>query len=293
MVDTARRAVDTPGASVQAIPADGDGRSAEDRLGRIAMGVEYDGSAFSGWQTQRHARSVQQCLEQAISAVAAHPIRVHCAGRTDAGVHGLGQVVHFDTTAERSGRSWVLGTNANLPDDVAVRWARPVSGAFHARFNATGRHYRYLILCRPTRSALWRNRAVWTHRLLDVERMREAAWPLVGQHDFTSFRALACQAKSPVRTIRYLEFEQRVDLIELRVGADGFLHHMVRNLAGVLMAIGRCDAEVGWTTELLALRDRARGGVTAPPQGLYLTRVDYPADFDLPSPDDVDLLSML
>ena len=293
MVDTARRVVDTHGTRVDVVPTDADGGSQDDRQRRIAMGVEYDGSAFSGWQTQHHARSVQQCLEQAISAVAAHRIRVHCAGRTDAGVHGLGQVVHFDTTAERSERSWVLGTNANLPDDVAVRWARPVSSAFHARFKATGRHYRYLILCRPTRSALWRGRAVWTHRPLDLERMRQAAGPLVGQHDFTSFRALACQAKSPLRTIRYLAFERRDDLIELRVGADGFLHHMVRNLAGVLMAIGRGDAEIGWTSELLALRDRARGGVTAPPQGLYLARVDYPAVFDLPCPGDVDLLSML
>lgn len=260
---------------------------------RIAMGVEYDGSAYSGWQHQHHARTVQQCVEQAVAAVADHPIRVQCAGRTDSGVHGLGQVVHFDTVAQRSQRSWLLGTNANLPDDIAVRWAMPVAADFHARFSASGRHYRYLILCRPTRSALWRNRAVWTHRSLDIKPMREAAWALVGRHDFTSFRALACQAKSPVRTIRYLELERRGDLIELRVGADGFLHHMVRNLAGVLMAIGRGDATVGWTRELLDLRDRARGGVTAPPHGLYLARVDYPQQFGLPFADDAALFTML
>jgi tRNA pseudouridine38-40 synthase len=224
------------------------------------------------------------------------PVRVHCAGRTDSGVHALGQVVHFDTGVERSMRSWVLGTNANLPDDIAVQWAMPVPLGFHARFSATGRHYRYLILCRPARSALWRSRAVWTHRRLDIAPMREAALALVGQHDFTSFRALACQAKSPVRTIRYLELERRGPLIELRVGADGFLHHMVRNLAGVLMAIGRGEAEVGWTRELLDLRDRSRAGVTAPPQGLYLARVDYPEHFGLPGclplGDDADPLSV-
>jgi tRNA pseudouridine38-40 synthase len=262
--------------------ADVGGRPVANAERRIAMALEYDGSAYSGWQYQHHARSVQECLEKAVAAVADHPVRVHCAGRTDSGVHGLGQVVHFDTGAERSMRSWVLGTNANLPDDIAVQWATPVSPDFHARFSATGRHYRYLILCRPARSALWRSRAVWTHRRLAIAPMREAALALVGRHDFTSFRALACQAKSPVRTIRYLELERRGPLIELRVGADGFLHHMVRNLAGVLMAIGRGDADAGWVRELLDLRDRSRGGITAPPQGLYLAQVDYPERFDLP-----------
>lgn len=261
--------------------------------GRIAMGLEYDGSAYSGWQHQHHARTIQERVEQAVAAVADHPIRVHCAGRTDSGVHGLGQVVHFDTVAQRNRRSWLLGTNANLPDDIAVRWAMPVAADFHARFSATGRHYRYLILSRPTRSALWRNRAVWTHRTLNVKPMREAARALVGQHDFTSFRAQACQAKSPVRTIRYVDLERRGDLIEFRVGADGFLHHMVRNLAGVLMAIGRGDAAVGWTRELLDLRDRTRGGVTAPPHGLYLARVDYPPQLGLPFEGDAALITML
>jgi tRNA pseudouridine38-40 synthase len=250
------------------------------------MQVEYDGSAYSGWQVQHHADTVQARLEAAIAQVAASPVRVHCAGRTDAGVHALGQVIHFDAQARRSPRGWVLGTNSKLPDDIAVRWAVPVPGDFHARFSATGRHYRYLILCRPTRSALWRGRAVWTHRPLDLARMRTAGALLVGRHDFTSFRALACQAKSPVRTLRYLHLARQDELIRLEVGADGFLHHMVRNIAGVLMTIGRGEAPVDWTAELLALRDRARGGVTAPPDGLYLTGVDYPEHFDLPSRDD-------
>lgn len=250
--------------------------------GRIALAVEYDGGAYSGWQLQHHADTVQARLEAALGRVAAEPVRVHCAGRTDAGVHAEGQVVHFDTRAERSARSWVLGTNSNLPADIAVRWAQAVAPDFHARFSATGRHYRYVILCRPTRSALWRGRAVWTHKTLDLARMRTAGGLLVGRHDFTSFRALACQAKSPVRTLRYLHLERQGDLITLALGADGFLHHMVRNIAGVLMAIGSGEAPVAWTAELLAVRNRALGGVTAPPHGLYLAGVDYPADFGLP-----------
>lgn len=258
---------------------------------RIAMGVEYDGGGYSGWQIQHHADTVQARLEAALAVVAAEPIRVHCAGRTDTGVHAEGQVVHFDTAAERSPRGWVLGTNTKLPDDIAVRWAKPVPSDFHARFRATGRHYRYQILCRPTRSALSRGHAVWTHRPLDRARMRAAASMLVGRHDFSSFRAAGCQAKSPVRTVRYVHLGCRSlgsggELLSLHIGADGFLHHMVRNIAGVLMAIGRGDAPVAWTAELLALRDRASGGVTASPHGLYLTGVDYPERFGLPAPGD-------
>lgn len=249
---------------------------------RVAMGVEYDGSDYSGWQVQHHAETVQAVLGRAVAQVANHPVTLHCAGRTDARVHAVGQVVHFDTPAERTLRSWVLGTNANLPQDVAVRWARFVSNDFHARFSAIARHYHYRILCRSTRSALDHHRCVWSHRPLALEPMQRAARALVGRHDFSTFRALACQAKSPVRTVHYLALERRGDRIEITIGADGFLHHMVRNIAGVLMAIGRGDADEGWTGDLLALRDRTRGGVTAPPHGLYLVRVDYPATFDLP-----------
>ncbi len=249
---------------------------------RIALGVEYLGTHYCGWQFQHHDISVQQVLEQALARVADRPIRVHCAGRTDAGVHATGQVVHFETSAVRPERAWTLGVNAHLPDDVAVRWARAVDADFHARFSALARHYRYLILRRPTRSALWYRRAFWTHRALSLAPMRAAAAALIGRHDFTSFRALACQAKSPVRTLHYLDLIERGSLLELRVGADGFLHHMVRNLVGVLLAIGRGERPVSWAAELLALKDRSRGGVTAPAHGLYLVRVDYPAAFGLP-----------
>lgn len=249
---------------------------------RIAMGIEYDGSAFHGWQTQHHARSVQATLEAAIGRVADHPVRVHCAGRTDAGVHADEQVIHFETEADRTARAWVLGSNVNLPPDVAVRWAGPVDARFHARFSAIARHYRYRILVRATRSPLRRERAVWTHRPLDVGLMREAGRALIGEHDFSSFRALACQAKSPIRHLHYLDLHEEGEVIELRLGANGFLHHMVRNIAGVLMTIGRGEAPVDWTRELLAARDRRLGGVTAPPQGLYFVRADYPADLVLP-----------
>jgi tRNA pseudouridine38-40 synthase len=250
---------------------------------RIAFAVEYDGTDFHGWQTQEPGvRTVQSVLEQAIARVADHPVRVHCAGRTDAGVHALAQVIHFDTHAVRSERAWVLGTNVNLPPDCSVVWARPVDPAFHARFSATARHYRYRILNRPTRSALDRDRALWVHQALDLVRMRAAASHLIGEHDFTSFRAVACQAKSPIRRVHYLDLEERGGLIELRIGANGFLHHMVRNIVGVLVAIGRGDAPTPWTRELLQVRDRTLGGVTAPPQGLYFVRADYPDGLGLP-----------
>ncbi len=250
---------------------------------RIAMGVEYDGADFHGWQRQEaEVRTVQDRMERAISKVADHALGIHCAGRTDAGVHALEQVIHFDTSANRPMRAWVLGTNVNLPQDVSVGWARQVNPDFHARFGATGRHYRYEILNRPTRSGLHRRRAVWSHRPLDEVRMQQAADTLVGTHDFSSYRALACQAKSPVRTLHYLKLSRRGEHVSMETGANAFLHHMVRNIAGVLMAIGRGDEEVGWAREILDLRDRRAGGITAPPEGLFLTRVDYPGEFSLP-----------
>ncbi|PUB74123.1 MAG: tRNA pseudouridine(38-40) synthase TruA [gamma proteobacterium symbiont of Ctena orbiculata] len=251
---------------------------------KIALGVEYDGSAFHGWQFQGDVRSVQESLQHALSRVADHAVTVHCAGRTDCGVHATGQVVHFETDAARSERSWVLGGNVNLPADISIGWAQEVPDSFHARFSALGRRYRYLILNRRYRSAQWRNRAVWIHQPLDESRMHRAAQTLLGNHDFSSYRAMGCQAKHPNRTIHSLDVERVGELISIEVHANAFLHHMVRNIAGVLIAIGKGEQEESWTREVLELRDRTLGGVTAPPQGLYLTKVDYPAEFAIPDP---------
>ncbi|MFI0415689.1 MAG: tRNA pseudouridine(38-40) synthase TruA [Candidatus Thiodiazotropha sp.] len=251
---------------------------------KIALGVEYDGSAFHGWQYQGDVRSVQELLQQALSRVADHAVTVHCAGRTDCGVHATGQVVHFETDAKRSDRSWVLGSNANLPLDISIGWAKQVPAAFHARFSAVARHYRYLILNRRFRSAQWCDRAVWIHRPLDESRMQRAAQALVGTHDFSSYRAMGCQAKHPVRTVHRLQVERVGEFISIEVYANAFLHHMVRNIAGVLIAIGKGEQDESWTQDVLALRDRTLGGVTAPPQGLYLTKVDYPQAFAIPDP---------
>ena len=249
---------------------------------RIALGVEYNGAAYCGWQYQDHSPSVQHCVEQALAKVANHPVRVICAGRTDTGVHGLGQVVHFDTHSERSDYSWTFGANANLPDDISVLWAKQVPDDFHDRFSAMRRIYRYVILNRQIRPAVLSNRVSWEYRPLDVARMQAAAQPLVGQHDFSSYRALGCQAKSPVRDLCRLEISQQQDLITIELEADGFLHHMVRNIAGVLMTIGADEAEVDWAAQVLEHRDRTKGGITAPPDGLYFVGVRYPEEFEIP-----------
>lgn len=250
---------------------------------RVALGIEYDGADFRGWQTQQQGvRTIQACLEQALSRVADHPVQVICAGRTDAGVHGIGQVVHFDTRAQRPPRSWVLGSNSNLPADISVVWAQPVPETFHARFSALARRYRYIILSRPFRSALYRRRATWYHRSLDEARMYEAGQYLLGTHDFTSFRALECQARHPVRTVYALEVERRGNFIYIEVEANAFLHHMVRNIAGVLMAIGTGERPIAWAQEVLEFRNRTLGGVTAPADGLYLIQVRYPDAFQFP-----------
>ena len=250
---------------------------------RIAMGVEYDGAAFHGWQIQKGVDTVQASVERALSRVADHRVAVQCAGRTDAGVHGLGQVIHFDTESVRSSRNWVLGTNVNLPPDVNINWAREVPAEFHARFSAVKRRYRYVILNRMTRSAIDRDRAVWIHRPLDELRMQHAARHLEGTHDFSSYRALACQAKSPVRTVSRLDIQRRGDKILIDITANAFLHHMVRNIAGVLIAIGEGDQPADWTQRVLEFRDRTLGGVTAPPQGLFLVSVGYPQEYGIPA----------
>lgn len=249
---------------------------------RIALGIEYDGSRFSGWQRQAHAVGVQQVLEEAISNVADHPVKVVCAGRTDAGVHATTQVVHFDTGAVRSPRAWVLGTTCKLPPEVCVTWAQPVDEAFHARFSATGRRYRYVIFNRPVRPALLHGRVCWEHRPLDDTRMAAAAVCLHGEHDFSSFRAQGCQAGHPRREIHALDVRRQGEFIHLDVAANAFLHHMVRNIAGTLLAVGRGERPVEWVKEVLEARDRTVAGITAPAAGLYLVQVQYPERFGVP-----------
>ncbi len=249
---------------------------------RIALGIEYDGSRFSGWQVQAGTRTVQGCLEEALSRVADHPVRVVCAGRTDAGVHALGQVVHFDSTVRRAPHAWIFGTNTHLPSDVCVRWAQEVPEDFHARYQALRRHYRYVIYNHRVRPAIGAARVAWDYRPLAVEAMRAGARHLLGEHDFSAYRACACQAKSPVRTVYRLEVTRRGDHVLIDIEANAFLHHMVRNIAGVLMAIGAGERPPQWSREVLELRDRRLGGVTAPPGGLYFMRVWYPESYGLP-----------
>lgn len=250
---------------------------------RIAVGVQYDGAGFRGWQTQQSGiRTVQMALEQALSKVANHPVCVICAGRTDAGVHGIGQVAHFDTTALRTSRSWILGSNAHLPPDVSVHWAQQTAADFHARFSAQSRRYRYLILNRAQRSALWRQRATNYYRPLDAQRMHHAAQLLLGEHDFSSFRAAECQARHPIRTIHQISVCRYEDFVVLEVEANAFLHHMVRNIVGVLLSIGNGEQPLEWIEQVLKQRDRTQAGVTAPADGLYLLAVHYPERFNLP-----------
>jgi tRNA pseudouridine38-40 synthase len=249
---------------------------------RIAIGLEYVGTAFAGWQTQDDVRTVQPCLERSLGLIADHPVSIVCAGRTDAGVHALGQVAHFDTTAARTPRAWMLGANGDLPPDVSISWARPVPRHFHARYSVVSRTYRYLILNRSARSALAANRAALIHRALDIERMRAAASRLTGEHDFSAFRAAECQARSPVRRLFDLSIDRSGEWVRVDLTANAFLHHMARNLVGLLIEVGRGDAEPEWATEVLEARDRTRGAATAPAEGLYLYRVNYPPAFGLP-----------
>ena len=249
---------------------------------RIALVVEYDGRGFCGWERQPHCESVQAAVERALSRVADETVRVVCAGRTDAGVHALGQVVHFDTQAVRREDGWRRGANSNLGAGVAVVMAREVPGDFHARFSARWRHYRYLLLNRPDRPAVLHGRVAWDRRALDLARIRAAARALVGTHDFSAYRASACQATSPVRTVHALDVARQGARVWFDVVANGFLHHMVRNIVGVLLAVGAGEAEPGWAGEVLEGRDRTAGGVTARAEGLYLVRVGYSARYRLP-----------
>jgi len=249
---------------------------------RIALGLEYDGTAYNGWQRQRTGIGVQERVESALQVVADEAIEVICAGRTDTGVHASAQVVHFDTSSERSSRGWLLGANSNLPDDISVIWAQPVDDSFHARFSATSRSYEYLLLNRLERSALYRHRAWWVYADLDAERMHRAAQALVGRHDFSAYRAAGCQASTATRDITSLSVTRDKDWVRLQVTANAFLQHMVRNITGTLVAIGCGDESEEWAAEVLQGRDRKKGGAAAPPHGLTLVNVEYPKEFELP-----------
>ncbi len=253
-------------------------------MSRIAMVVEYNGAGFAGWQIQPDQPTVQQAVEHALSSVADHPVQVVCAGRTDAGVHATAQVIHFDSEAPRTEWAWVMGANANLPRTVSARWAKVVDEDFHARFRATARRYRYLLLNRATRPGVDHDRMAWVHRPLDVERMHAAAQTLLGEHDFTAFRAQACQAKTPVRTLTRLDVSRAGDVVTFDLEANAFLHHMVRNLVGSLNLIGVGEREPDWLRAVLDGRDRSAAAATASPAGLYLVGVSYPEQYGIIAP---------
>ncbi|MBL8480362.1 MAG: tRNA pseudouridine(38-40) synthase TruA [Sterolibacteriaceae bacterium] len=242
---------------------------------RIALGLEYEGAGFCGWQSQAGGGAVQDAVEAAISRVADAATRVVCAGRTDAGVHALAQVVHFDTTAVRPDSAWVRGVNAHLPAAVAVRWAQPVADEFHARFSARGRRYRYILLNRPERPGLMAGRVGWFHRPLEADAMREAAGFMLGEHDFSAFRAAECQAKSPIKTLRRADVARHGDVLVFDFEAGAFLHHMVRNIVGALVYVGKGTHPPAWVGEVLAGRNRARAAPTFEACGLYFAGVDY------------------
>lgn len=250
---------------------------------RIALGVEYEGTNYYGWQKQTYDKlpTVQACVEKALSNVADHTVDVICAGRTDAGVHATGQVIHFDTAANRSERTWILGTNTHLPPDISVRWAKIMPDNFHARFSATARRYQYLIYNSPVRSAIMRNKGTNFYFPLDAERMHLAAQHFIGEYDFTSFRAAGCQSKSPIRRIMHFSIERQGSWITCEVQANAFLHHMVRNMVGALLEVGSGKKEISWIKDVLAMRNRTLSAATAPAQGLYLVRVIYPEYFKL------------
>jgi tRNA pseudouridine38-40 synthase len=248
---------------------------------RIILGVEYDGSNFCGWQWQPAKRSVQQVLEGALSKVANQPVTVICAGRTDAGVHALEQVVHFDVAVERELHAWLLGGNSNLPDDIRIIWVKEAVADFHARYSAIARFYRYIILNRSAKSALLPRHLTWCYPVLDAEKMHLAAQCLIGEHDFSSFRAQGCQSKSPFRIMHFIDVYREGDKVIIDLVANAFLHHMVRKIAGVLMAIGMAKQAIDWTEELLMVKNRSLAGITAAPDGLYLGAVYYPEHFGL------------
>ena len=249
---------------------------------RIVIGVEYNGTEFHGWQFQDNLVTVQGCLESALTDIAAEPIRVICAGRTDAGVHAMGQVVHFDTLAVRSLRAWAIGVNTRLPSSISVQWAVETDETFHARYSAIARRYRYIIHNSSIRPAVLASRVTWYHYPLDVDLMCEAAEHLVGEHDFSSFRSSACQSISPVRNIHFINIIRDHSRVIIEVQANAFLHHMVRNIVGVLMRIGAGFHKPDWVLDVLHVRDRRQAADTASSAGLYLEKVIYPDEYVFP-----------
>jgi tRNA pseudouridine38-40 synthase len=249
---------------------------------RLVLGLEYDGASFHGWQRQQEVIGVQQRVEEALSRIANTPINVVCAGRTDAGVHATAQVAHFDTDCVRPERAWTLGVNTYLPDSISVKWVKSVDDTFHARFSATARRYRYIIYNKTLRSAILAKGITHIHAVLDHQLMHDAAQSLVGKHDFSSFRAVDCQAKTATRTMSHIEVSRIADYIVIDVQANAFLHHMVRNITGSLVAIGSGERPVEWLKDILVAKDRTVAAATAKPNGLYLVNVDYPSVFCLP-----------
>lgn len=251
---------------------------------RWAAGVEYDGTAYNGWQRHSHNQSVQAVVESALSNVADTPVTVAASGRTDAGVHAACQVVHFDCAVDREADAWRMGGNANLPRDVALQWVKLVSGDFHARYSAIARRYRYVIRNTPSRSALWDRRCCWVPQPLDAAAMHAAAQALCGEHDFSAFRAAACQSPTAMRRVTTLDVSRAEDFLVCDIRGNAFLHHMVRNIVGALMHVGQGRADPAWVAQLLAGRDRTRGAATAPACGLYLLGAEYPLEHDIPVP---------
>ncbi|MBL4909675.1 MAG: tRNA pseudouridine(38-40) synthase TruA [Alteromonadaceae bacterium] len=249
---------------------------------RYALAVEYDGKNYFGWQRQSKVVSVQQTVEKALSKIANQPIEVVCAGRTDTGVNATNQIIHFDCDNPRKNVAWTLGTNSHLPSDIAIKWAQPISDGFHARFSATARRYRYVIYNSNFRPAILAHGLSFCQFPLDETLMQQAAQCLVGKHDFDSFRTVHCQAHSPIRTISHCNVSRQGNFIIIDIKANAFLHHMVRNIAGSLIRIGRQVETVAWMNEVLAARDRTVAGMTAPSGGLYFVDVDYPQEFNLP-----------
>jgi tRNA pseudouridine38-40 synthase len=250
---------------------------------RLALGVSYNGQGYEGWQSQPSGHTVQDKLEAALAQFCAQPVSTVCAGRTDAGVHGLMQVVHFDTPLSRQEFSWVRGTNRFLPPDIAVQWAKPVPDEFHSRASATARRYAYLVLESPVRPSVDAGRVGWVFRPLDRDAMQAAAQQLIGEHDFTSFRASGCQARSPVKTMTRIDVERRGAYWRFEFEANAFLHHMIRNIMGCLLVIGQGQRPASWMSEVLAARDRDAAAPTFSPDGLYFLGPVYDPKWGLPS----------